>query len=212
VRAAGPLTPISGVDCGAEKLTTGEPEKDWATPPPPLEATLILAALGRHGVEYVLIGGFGAQLHRASVTTDDLDITPRKTPENLQRLAAALKEMGTRLRAEGLPAGGVRIPVDEHPFGQMMTVTFITAHGPLDVALSPDGTGGYDDLVQNAATVLFAGLEIQLADLGDIIRLKDAAGRVKDRAALPELRRRLAEMQSESTDPPRSDGQGGLRP
>lgn len=167
--------------------------------------------LGRHGVEYVLIGGFGAQLHKASVTTDDLDITPRRTPENLKRLATALGEMDARLRAEGLPPGGMKIPLDEHTFRLMTTVTFITAYGPLDVALVPDGTGGYDDLIENAATVMFGGLEIRLADLRDIIRSKDAAGRVKDRDALPELRRRLLEMEGERPRPPRSDRDGGVQ-
>ncbi|MHB8509467.1 MAG: hypothetical protein ACYDGR_12600 [Candidatus Dormibacteria bacterium] len=89
----------------------------------------------------------------------------------------------------------MRIPLDERTFAHMTTVTFITIRGPLDVALMPDGTSGYDDLIVNAATVQAGALHLRLADLADIIRSKDAAGRVKDQAVLPELRRRLREVE-----------------
>jgi len=182
-------------------VITGAPESDWAESPP-FEPTAIFAALQEFGVEFVLIGGYAAQLHRAAVTTDDIDITPQATSANLERLAACLKHLDARLRAEGLPPGGMRIPLDKRTFRNMTTVTFITIHGPLDVALLPDGTSGYDDLIVNAGTVVAGALTFRLADLADIIRSKDAAGRAKDQAVLPELRRRLREVDVERHSAP----------
>ena len=68
-----------------------------------------LAALDRHRVAYVLIGGFAAQQHGASRPTEDIDITPADDPENLARLAAALRDLDARIRVTDLPEG---IPFD----------------------------------------------------------------------------------------------------
>jgi hypothetical protein len=59
----------------------------------PLEADAIIACLHRHDVRYVLIGGLAAILHGSPQVTFDADICPASGPENLERLAAALREM-----------------------------------------------------------------------------------------------------------------------
>lgn len=46
----------------------------------------ILAALQRHGVEFVVVGGVAAVLHGAPVTTFDLDTLIRVSDENATRL------------------------------------------------------------------------------------------------------------------------------
>lgn len=56
------------------------------------DPTSILRVLARHGVDYVLIGGYAAFLHGSSVPTVDIDITPDQKDDNLKALAAALKE------------------------------------------------------------------------------------------------------------------------
>lgn len=180
-------------------MTIGEPGSDWSVAPP-LRPSSIFEALAEHQVDYVIIGGFGAQLHQAAITTDDLDITPERSNGNLSRLAVALRAMDARLRAVGLPPSGMAIPLDGRTFAQMTTVTFITAYGPLDIALRPDGTEGYEDLMANASTVLFNDLQIHLAALADIIRSKEASGREKDHATLPGLRERLRVMRAERED------------
>lgn len=50
----------------------------------------ILEALGREGVEYVLIGGAALNLHGIVRATEDVDIFLRPTPENVARLRSAL--------------------------------------------------------------------------------------------------------------------------
>lgn len=149
----------------------------------------IIAALNDHQVDYVVIGGMGAILHGAPMPpTKDIDVTPDRDRENLGRLAAALRDLGATLRAPGLPEGVV-IPLDDRTFDNMITMTFLTDAGPFDVALRPDGTEGYPDLVGSAVLVEFHGKPVPVASLEDIIRSKNAAGRPKDQATLPELER-----------------------
>ncbi len=49
----------------------------------------MLAVLDRHHVEYVVVGGFAANVHGAVRPTKDIDVAPATTTENLARLAAA---------------------------------------------------------------------------------------------------------------------------
>src|SRR6266508_1168441 len=71
----------------------------------------VLRALERHGVRYVLIGAAAARIAGAPVVTEDLDVTPATDRENLERLAAALRELGARLRSSAEPEGAA-FPVD----------------------------------------------------------------------------------------------------
>lgn len=161
----------------------------------------IIAALNDHQVDYVVIGGMGAILQGAQLPpTMDIDVTPANDRDNLARLAAALKDLGATLRAPGLPEG-VPIPLDERTFDRMTTMTFFTREGPFDVALRPDGTEGYDDLVRAAIRVDFHGHPVPVAALDDIIRSKNAAGRPKDRAALAELRQYAAGQKQPKPEP-----------
>jgi hypothetical protein len=128
--------------------------------------------------------------------TQDIDVTPAPDRENLARLAAALKDLGATLRAPGLTEG-VAIPLDERTFDRMTTMTFFTRAGPFDVSLRPDGTEGYGDLVRAAVRVEFHGQAVPVAALDDIIRSKNAAGRPKDQATLPELERYAADTKAE---------------
>ena len=58
-----------------------------------------------------------------------------------------------------------------------------------------DGTRGYDELEGAAVTVEVEGMAIRLLALGELIAVKEAAGRDKDLAVLPVLRQTLAEKQ-----------------
>src|SRR5208337_1291833 len=55
------------------------------------------------GVEFVVVGGVSAVLHGATITTRDLDLCYRRTPENIARLVAVLGPLQPRPR--GFPPG-----------------------------------------------------------------------------------------------------------
>lgn len=146
----------------------------------PLDFELILGALNRRGVRYIVIGGVAALVQGAPlVRTLDVDVTPAGDPENKQRLASALIDIEARLRAPGL-ADPMEIPLDERTFTGMTTMTFTTRFGPLDLCFVPDGTTGYDDLAKDSRPVEINGIEFDVASITDIVRSKKAAGREKD--------------------------------
>ena len=58
---------------------------------PDLDAPAMLAVLRAHGVDFVVVGGYAANLHGAARVTTDLDACPAIDLENLGRLAAALR-------------------------------------------------------------------------------------------------------------------------
>lgn len=55
--------------------------------------------------EFIVSGGGAARLHDTGHATVDIDICPSSVVVNLERLAAALRSINTRLRVEGDPAG-----------------------------------------------------------------------------------------------------------
>jgi hypothetical protein len=93
----------------------------------------ICRVLQAHDVAFVIIGGIAARLHDTGHATVDVDICPSRDETNLENLAAALRDLGTRLRVEGDPDG---VTFDPHPdmLRRVSTMTLITAHGPLDPA------------------------------------------------------------------------------
>jgi hypothetical protein len=150
----------------------------------------ILAALGRHRVRFVLVGGLAAVLHGAAHVTTDVDVVPEEARDNLERLSAALKELDARIRVTGEPDG---VPFD-HSAGSLARVRvwkLQTANGELDIVFEPSGTRGYEDLRRGAVSMRVRGLDVSVASLADVIRSKEAAGRERDRAILPALRELL---------------------
>ena len=81
--------------------------------------------------------------------------------------------------------------------------TLTTSAGDLDLCFIPAGTRGYDDLRREASRErLGRGLNVTVASLRDVIRSKEAAGRDKDLAQLPLLRRTLEQIRERQRKPP----------
>jgi predicted nucleotidyltransferase len=156
------------------------------------EPERILRTLVDHRVEFVLIGGLAAVVHGADYVTTDADICPADDRRNLNRLSEALRALNAHIRVEGIPDG---LPFDHDgaSLGKARIWNLTTDAGDLDVSFVPSGTKGHRDLVTNAVVIKMWGAAIQVADLADVVRSKRAAGRPKDRLALPVLERLLAE-------------------
>ena len=68
---------------------------------------------------------------------------------------------------------------------------FVTSAGRLDVAFSPSGTAGYDDLIRSAVSFDVFGVRRDAASLEDIMRSKEAADRPQDRQDVQIIREML---------------------
>lgn len=151
----------------------------------------ILTALSKHGVQYVVIGGYAAFLQSAPFLTHDVDITPERSDANLSRLSAALTELGARIRTASVE-GGLPFSHNATSLAAAGVWNLCTPYGDLDISFIPNGTTGYPDLVQDADLATIHGIRLQVASLADIIRSKQAANRPKDQRVLPTLREILA--------------------
>jgi hypothetical protein len=154
---------------------------------PAFDARMIVEILERYRVEYVLVGGFAAVLYGARRPTEDIDIAPAGTPDNLQRLSAALGELQARIRVDGVPEG-LAFDTSGEALRGMTMLNLRTAYGDCDLTFAPAGfPGGYADLIAGAHEHRIGDVIVKVAALGDIIRSKASANRPKDHEALPEL-------------------------
>ena len=140
-----------------------------------------LRALVEHDVRFVLIGGFAAALRGSPMMTGDLDICYARDPANLERLSAAMRELGARLR--GAPSD-VPFRLDALAFEAGDHFTFATDVGPIDCLGTPAGTEGFADIDAAATTEDLEGAVVRVASLDDLIRMKRASDRPQDRIAI----------------------------
>lgn len=160
----------------------------------------ILAVLAHHDVRFVVIGGVAARLRGAPLVTEDVDVTPSRDRHNLEALAAALHELEARLRIATDP-DGVAFPIDAEMLAVNQSWTLTTKAGDLDLVFMPAGSEGYADLVRDSDDLKVRegpDVTVAVASLRDVIRTKEAAGRAKDRAALPLLRATQEEIDRRS--------------
>jgi len=153
----------------------------------PFDPERTLHVLDAHGVRYVLVGGLAGELLGAPLATTDIDICYERSKDNMRRLAAALSELGAKLRVarvdEDLP-----FLLDERTLAAGDSFTFRTDAGDVDILGTPSGTKGFADLNAKASSFdLGEGLVVRVVSLDDLIRMKEAAGRAKDEAHLQVL-------------------------
>jgi hypothetical protein len=148
----------------------------------------LLRALLRHGVDFFIVGGVAAQLEGAPILTFDLDVLYDKSPENLVRLLAALRELKARYRD---PAGR-HIEPDAEKLATLRLHLLLTELGALDVLGSIGNGLAYQDLVDRTISYQLGESQVRVLELAAVIETKEQANRDKDRAALPVLRQTLA--------------------
>jgi hypothetical protein len=155
--------------------------------PQDFDAEPILAVLERHGVDYVMVGGYAARMHGSQRPTRDVDVTPSTTRENLDRLAGALRQLDARIRTEAEP-DGLPFNVSGESLSGARMLNLQTPHGELHLTIRPAAfEGGYDDLIGGSIRRNVGTVQVRVAAVEDVIRSKEMAGRRKDVQALPEL-------------------------
>lgn len=159
-----------------------------------------LATLQRHAVEFVVIGGVAGRLWGSPTMTNDVDISYARDRANLEHLATALRELGARLRGVD---DDVPFQLDAVTLANGQNFTFTTNLGPLDILGLPAGIRDFRELAVNAATFdLGDGVTVKVCDLDDLIRMKRAAGRPKDRIEVEVLSAVSEERDRSRLSPP----------
>ncbi|MEK9148993.1 MAG: hypothetical protein AAB267_02985 [Candidatus Desantisbacteria bacterium] len=138
------------------------------------QGELLADAFEKSGVDYLFIGKSGAVILGYPDTTQDVDIYPKKDPENGRRIVDALVKLGFKLDEETREA-----IIQGKDFVQIKS-------GPFDIDLifAPDGLEDYEGVKKRAVWVK----NLPVAHILDIIKSKEAAKRKRDIRDLPFLR------------------------
>ena len=156
----------------------------------PEQAKAIAGAFAQEKVEYVFIGKSAAVLMGFPAITQDVDVFPKKSPENGARIVAALRRIGFDIGREmedAIIRGKDFVQIKNGPFD-------------VDLIFAPDGIESFD-----AAKARSLNVEgFQVANLRDIIASKRASGREKDMIDLPLLERFREEYEKQNRSPLKS--------
>ncbi len=145
----------------------------------------LLIRLAEADFPFVVVGGYAAAAHGATLVTQDLDVCCMLTDESLPRLHEAVGDLHPVQRdapnprplpfASGFPAGLKNLYLD-------------TDLGPLDLLGEIKGIGGYAEVLAHSMEVKIAGQPVRVLSLDGIIAAKEAMDRPRDRAAAAELK------------------------
>ncbi len=144
----------------------------------------ITELLAAKGVEFVVIGGQAETLYGSARVTYDTDLCYRRTPENLQRLADALRQLKPTLR--GAPPD-LPFRIDAESLALGGNFTFSSPVGDLDLIGQVEPLGGYEELSRTAETIRVGGINLKVISVDDLIRVKEYLGRPKDGDSLRNL-------------------------
>jgi hypothetical protein len=150
-----------------------------------LDLRSLMAALVERDIRFVLIGGVAVAAHGVLRLTEDVDIVPEPTPENIGRLIAALVELdGTLPAGDHLPvADSTRI--SRLHMGANAVVD--TRFGRLDIVQRLAHVPSYTELNATAVDADLLGVTVRVCSLGHLRAMKTGAGRPQDLADLERL-------------------------
>lgn len=143
-----------------------------------------LEAMHKARVDFIVIGGIAARMHGSARITQDVDVVYGRSAANIRRLVAALAPFKPYLR------GATRdLPFtwDLATVKAGLNFTLTTTTGDIDMLGEVAGAGRYEDLLPLTLTIEAFGYPTRVVTLAGLIRLKRAAGRIKDYEAIAEL-------------------------
>lgn len=159
----------------------------------------VVKRLGAVQADFIIVGGVSGVLQGASIITRDVDLCYRRTPENIQRIVAALQPLNPRPR--GFPPD-LPFEFDERTVQFGSNFTLDIGGEALDLLGDMAGIGGYEQVIGDAVDLVVAGVPVKVLSLSQLIQTKTAAGRTKDLAALPDLKAALERTQKHDSSQP----------
>ena len=151
----------------------------------------LLPTLIGAGVEFIIVGGVASILHGSARATYDVDLVYSRNEQNIQRLASVLAPFDPYLRNAPV---GLPFVWDTKTIRHGLNFT-LTTIGDVDLFGEVAGGDTYSDLLPHSFEVKAFGVRFKCLDLPTLIRIKEAAGRPKDREAIAELRILLEETE-----------------
>lgn len=132
--------------------------------------------LGKNEVRYLVIGGYALAAHGRPRYTDDFDVWIEPTPENAERVLAALEDFGfgsLDVRAEDLTTPDMVIQLGYPP-------------ARIDLLTQPEGVT-FGACYAKRVMLEFGGLTLPFLNVQDLICNKRASARPQDLADVAAL-------------------------
>ena len=132
-----------------------------------------IAALNAHRVRYLVIGAHAVAFHARPRATKDLDILLEPTPINARKALAALRDF----------FGGADLG---YTVEDLITPDWIIQLGVapvrIDLQTEISGCNSFKEVWKNRVEARFGSIPTHYLGIDDLIRSKEAAGRLQDRA------------------------------
>ncbi len=135
-----------------------------------------LRLLNCHNADYLVIGGFAVGFHGYPRSTSDIDIWISKTPENVIRVVAAIREFGF-----DTPNLTPELFLQQRKIVRM-------GHPPVRIEVMNEIDGvTFDECRADRVKTEFDGIPVNIIGLTDLRRNKTASARPKDLDDLQQL-------------------------
>jgi hypothetical protein len=136
-------------------------------------------------IRFVVIGGLALASWGVVRGTKDCDVVPDPAPDNLDRLARLVVELGGHVQL------GESLLGSEHSIARLLRngerTLASTGLGDLDIVQGLDGVQSYAELRKHAIDVELAGVTVAVCSLDHLRSMKRAAGRPRDLVDLDDL-------------------------
>ncbi len=139
-----------------------------------MDTESLLKSLKEHGVKFVIIGATAFPVHGYSRATLDIDIFMKPETSNAEKTLSALKNFGYDVQD---------IAVEE-----LLTKKILIRQYLVETDIHPYVKGvSFEEVWKNKVKAKFGDTFAWFASLNDLIKMKRAAGRPKDREDLKYL-------------------------
>jgi predicted nucleotidyltransferase len=152
--------------------------------PPPLRLRVLLERLREAEVDFVLVGGLAVNAWGYLRATRDVDLVPDPAPENLARLDSLLVELGGKVEVGDRLLGSDAIKTFLRTGDRTLVLTDL---GRVDVLQGLPQVPGFAALDERASEVEIDGLIVKVCALDDLLAMKRASDRPRDRDDLEAL-------------------------
>ncbi len=146
-------------------------------------AKRILGAFEREKVHYVLIGSVGMVVHGIVRATQDMDFFVSPSPDNVERLKAALKSVFNDPHIDDISA--------EELAGDYPAIQYVPPTGDysLDIVSRLGEAFRFEDV--ESQEVVVDGIRVQVATPRMLYRMKKDTVRARDRADAAQIKERF---------------------
>ena len=153
----------------------------------------MLQRLSAGGVDFVLVGGYAAVAHGASLVTRDVDICCPFSKKNLRRIERVLQDVHPRHR---MTPQKLRLELTDDVCERLENLYLETDLCVLDCLSNVAGIGGYDEALKHSVQLETPHGTFRVLNLEALIRAKEVMDRPHDRLTVTQLRA-LKERQQE---------------